>query len=39
MELGKWGWRECEWKSSDLVRQWQGFLDSPERFLRHLLQP
>lgn len=37
LELGDWGWRECAWQELDLVRQWRGFLDSPQQFLRYLL--
>ena len=36
-EVGEWGLRRCEWEDLDLVRRWRGFLDDPERFLRHVL--
>ncbi|UYO97929.1 AAA family ATPase [Microbacterium sp. M28] len=35
-ELGEWGIRRSEYDDLDLVRTWRGFLDSPERYLRHL---
>ena len=36
LELGDWGIREAAYDDLDLVRQWRGFLDAPERYLRHL---
>ncbi|MEN0130363.1 MAG: AAA family ATPase [Brevundimonas sp.] len=36
-EVGEWGMRQCEWEDLDLVRRWRGFLDSPQSFLRRLL--
>lgn len=36
LELGEWGIRESAWEDLELVRTWRSFLDSPERFLRHL---
>jgi predicted ATPase len=35
-EIGEWGIRACEYNDLDLVRNWRAFLDSPERYLRHL---
>lgn len=35
-EVGEWGIRSSEYDDLDLVRDWRGFLDSPERYLRHL---
>ncbi|MEB0161230.1 hypothetical protein QN405_26785, partial [Pseudomonas sp. AH2 (2023)] len=35
-ELGSWGMRRAKWEDLDIVRDWRSFLDSPERFLRHL---
>jgi predicted ATPase len=35
-EIGDWGIRSCEYDDLDLVRNWRTFLDSPERYLRHL---
>jgi predicted ATPase len=31
------GIRESSWEELDLVRDWKGFLDAPQRWLRHLL--
>jgi predicted ATPase len=36
LEVGPWGLRETAWRDLDLVRTWRSFLESPERFLRHL---
>jgi len=36
-ELGEWGIRASEYDDLDLVRNWRSFLDSPERYLRHVL--
>lgn len=36
-EVGEWGLRESAWEDLDLVVSWRGFLDAPERYLRHLL--
>ncbi len=35
-EVGDWGMRTVDWASTDLVERWRGFLDDPERYLRHL---
>jgi predicted ATPase len=35
-EVGPWGLRVSEWEDLDLVSTWKSFLESPERFLRHL---
>jgi predicted ATPase len=35
-EIGEWGIRACDYDDLDLVRNWRAFLDSPERYLRHL---
>ena len=35
-EIGGWGIRACEYDDLDLVRNWRAFLDTPERFLRHV---
>ena len=37
LEVGEWGLREAEYDDLDLVRSWRGFLDAPQRYLRHLL--
>lgn len=35
-ELGEWGLARRDWGELDLVRSWQAFLASPDRFLREL---
>ena len=37
LELGEHGVRESTYDELDLVRDWRGFLEAPERYLRHLL--
>ena len=37
LEVGPWGLRPAAWDELDLVRHWRAFLDTPERYLRHLL--
>ena len=37
LEVGEWGIREAQWEDLELVRHWRSFLDSPPRYLRHLL--
>jgi predicted ATPase len=36
-ELGEWGFRQTPWAELELVRNWQSFLGSPDRFLRHVI--
>ncbi|GAA4623336.1 AAA family ATPase [Cellulomonas oligotrophica] len=36
-EVGEWGMRRCAWEDLELVQSWRGFLDSPQRYLRHVL--
>jgi len=36
LEVGGWGLRTRAWDELDLVTNWKSFLDSPERYLRHL---
>ncbi len=38
LEVGEWGLRSAEWGDLELVRHWRSFLDSPDRYLRHLLE-
>lgn len=38
LELGEWGMRETRWEDLELVRHWRAYLDSPRRYLRHLLE-
>lgn len=35
-EVGPWGLRQKTWSDLDLISNWRSFLDSPERYLRHL---
>ena len=35
-EVGEWGLRRTAWRDLDLVRNQRAFLESPERYLRHL---
>jgi predicted ATPase len=37
LEVGDWGLRESAWDDLDLVHHWRSYLDSPPRYLRHLL--
>lgn len=37
LELGDHGIRRVEWAELELVSHWRGYLDAPERYLRHLL--
>ncbi|MEC5179416.1 putative ATPase [Arthrobacter sp. CG_A4] len=36
LEVGPWGLRSRLWADLDLVTHWRSFLDSPERYLRHI---
>ncbi|MGN6379693.1 MAG: AAA family ATPase [Gaiellales bacterium] len=39
LEIGDWGIRRSQaYDQVDLVQLWRGFMDSPELFLRHLLE-
>ncbi|WP_114854063.1 AAA family ATPase [Brachybacterium sp. YJGR34] len=35
-EVGTWGLRRSDYDDLELVRTWRSFLDSPQRFLRHV---
>ena len=37
VEVGPWGLRDSTWDDLELVARWRTFLDSPDRYLRHLL--
>ena len=37
LELGDWGMRRTAWEDLELVHHWRAYLDSPQRYLRHLL--
>lgn len=36
LEVGPWGLRDTAWEDVEAVQHWRRFLDSPERYLRHL---
>lgn len=36
LEVGPWGLRRQDWSNLEVVSNWRSFLDSPERYLRHL---
>lgn len=36
-EVGDWGLRRCAWDELELVQRYRGFLDDPQRFLRHVV--
>ncbi|MFC8192441.1 AAA family ATPase [Cellulomonas sp. NPDC057328] len=36
-EIGDHGLRRSAWDDLELVRRWRGFLDAPDRYLRHVL--
>jgi predicted ATPase len=36
LEVGPWGLRARSWEELELVAAWRSFMDSPERYLRHL---
>ena len=35
-EVGEWGLRRTDYDDLSLVRTWRSFLDTPQRFRRHL---
>ncbi|MFF1573840.1 AAA family ATPase [Leifsonia sp. NPDC058292] len=37
LEVGEWGVRETTWNELELVQHWRSYLESPQRYLRHLL--
>jgi predicted ATPase len=37
LEVGDWGIREAVWRDLEIVRNWQAYLETPERYLRHIL--
>ncbi|MEW1949568.1 ATP-binding cassette domain-containing protein [Pseudarthrobacter sp902506025] len=36
LEVGPWGLRPRAWEELELVANWRRFMDSPERYLRHI---
>jgi predicted ATPase len=39
LELGDWGLRPASYDDLELVRNWRSYLEDPQRWLRHLLEP
>jgi len=39
LEVGPRGLRDARWEELELVRHWRAYLETPERYLRHLLDP
>ena len=37
LETGTWGLRETSWHDLELVKHWRGYLEAPQRYLRHVL--
>jgi predicted ATPase len=37
LEVGDWGLRRTTWEELELVQHWKAYLDSPGRYLRHVL--
>jgi predicted ATPase len=37
LEIGDWGIRETTWAELELVQNWRAYLESPQRYLRHVL--
>jgi len=37
IEIGEWGMRPAAWDELELTQSWKGFLDAPQRWLKHLL--
>ena len=38
LEVGEWGYRPTSWDRLELVQHWRSYLDSPGRYLRHVLE-
>ncbi|MGX7678764.1 AAA family ATPase [Jatrophihabitans sp. DSM 45814] len=38
LEIGEWGMRDTEWKDLELIQNWKGFLEAPDRYLRYVLE-
>ena len=39
LEAGPWGLRLATWTDLELVDHWRRFLDDPQTYLRHVLEP
>lgn len=37
LEVGEWGLRRTSWAELELVQHWRAYLDTPGRYLRHVL--
>jgi len=37
LEVGDWGIRETSWRDLEIVKNWQAYLEAPDRYLRHIL--
>ncbi|RZT19608.1 putative ATPase [Kribbella sp. VKM Ac-2569] len=37
LEVGEWGIRRTTWEDLELVQNWKAYLQTPERYLRHVL--
>jgi predicted ATPase len=37
LEVGEWGLRRTTWEELELVRHWKAYLETPGRYLRHVL--
>ncbi len=37
LEVGDWGYRRTTWDRLELVQHWKAYLDTPGRYLRHVL--
>ncbi len=37
LEVGDWGYRPTAWDDLELVQHWKAYLDTPQRYLRHVL--
>jgi predicted ATPase len=37
LEVGDWGFRRTTWEELELVQHWKAYLDTPMRYLRHVL--
>jgi predicted ATPase len=39
LEVGDWGLREARWEDLELVQHWRRYLDEPQAYLRHVVDP
>ncbi|QNE17963.1 AAA family ATPase [Kribbella qitaiheensis] len=37
LEVGDWGIRKAAWRELEIVKNWQAYLEAPERYLRNIL--